>query len=105
MISEYLVMLREGKVIFYGKTAELLAQQQPVIVAKSKRATDLKKLLKIAKNSGHSASIIAGAVHVISDSSFAAKFNELAFDAGITLSSLNAVLPTLEETFFEMTGE
>ncbi len=105
MISEYLVMLREGKVIFYGKTAELLAQQQPVIVAKSKRATDLKKLLKIAKNSGHSASIIAGAVHVISDSSFAAEFNELAFDAGITLSSLNAVLPTLEETFFEMTGE
>lgn len=105
MISEYLVMLREGKVIFYGKTAELLAQQQPVIVAKSKRATDLKKLLKIAKDSGHTASIIDGAVHVISDSSFAAKFNELAFDAGITLSSLNAVLPTLEETFFEMTGE
>jgi ABC-2 type transport system ATP-binding protein len=105
MISEYLVMLREGKVIFYGKTAELLAQQQPVIVAKSKRTTDLKKLLKIAKDSGHSASIIAGAVHVISDSTFAAEFNELAFDAGITLSSLNAVLPTLEETFFEMTGE
>lgn len=105
MISEYLVMLREGKVIFYGKTAELLAQQQPVIVAKGKKVSDLKKLLKIAIDSGHTASIIDGAVHVISDSSFAVEFNELAFDAGITLSSLNAVLPTLEETFFEMTGE
>lgn len=105
MISEYLVMLREGKVIFYGKTAELLAQQQPVIFAKGKKVSDLKKLLKIAIDSGHEASIIDGSVHVISDSSFAAEFNELAFDAGITLSSLNAVLPTLEETFFEMTGE
>jgi len=105
MISEYLVMLREGKVIFYGKTAELLAQQQPVIVAKGKKVSDLKKLLKIAIDSGHEASIIDGSVHVISDNSFAAEFNELAFDAGITLSSLNAVLPTLEETFFEMTGE
>ena len=105
MISEYLVMLRDGKVIFYGKTNELLARQQPVIVAKGKKVSDLKKLLKIAKDSGHQASIISDAVHVISDSTFAAEFNELAFDAGITLSSLNAVLPTLEETFFEMTGE
>ena len=105
MISEYLVMLREGKVIFYGKTNELLARQQPVIVAKGKKIADLKKLLKIAKDSGHQASIIDGSVHVISDSSFAADFNELAFYAGITLASLSSVLPTLEETFFEMTGE
>jgi hypothetical protein len=29
----------------------------------------------------------------------------LAFEAGITLASISVVLPTLEETFFEMTGD
>ena len=44
MICDHLVMLREGKVIFTGKTNELLAAQQPVIVAKPEHKKDLAKL-------------------------------------------------------------
>jgi len=31
--------------------------------------------------------------------------NKLAFEAGIILAQLAPVLPSLEETFFEMTGD
>ena len=42
-------------------------------------------------------------VEASADANFAAKLNKAAFDAGITLTSLTSIRPTLEETFFEMT--
>ena len=105
MISDHLVMLRLGKVIFSGKTSELLAKQQPVIVAKPENMADLEKLAKIAEAGGHSAKIIDESVHVTGESDFSAKLNKAAFEAGITLESLTPVRASLEDTFFEMTGE
>ncbi len=105
MISQYLVMLREGKVIFFGKTKDLLLQQQPVILARGSKKSDLTKLRALAEKHGHQASIIDGAVHIIAPAKWAAEFNKIAFKAGITLASITAVLPSLEETFFEMTGD
>jgi ABC-2 type transport system ATP-binding protein len=104
MISDSLVMLRQGKVIFAGKTKDLLLGQQPVIVAKCADPQDLPALLAIAEKAGHAGSVIDGAVHILATSDWAATFNKLCFEAGITLSQLNSVLPSLEETFFEMTG-
>jgi ABC-2 type transport system ATP-binding protein len=105
MISDSLVMLRQGKVIFAGKTQDLLLGQQPVIIAKCADPGDLERLLELARTAGHEGSIIDGAVHVLASSDWAGTFNKLSFDAGITLEQLSPVLPTLEETFFEMTGE
>ena len=105
MISDHLVMLRLGKVIFSGKTSDLLAKQQPVIVAKPEKVSDLNKLAQIAISAGHEAKVLDNAVHVTGTSDFSAKFNKTAFEAGITLESLTPVKPSLEETFFEMTGE
>ena len=104
MISDYLVMLRLGKVIFSGKTSELLAKQQPVIVAKPENRNDLDKLVKIAQSAGHNATVIDESVHVTGESDFSAKFNKAAFEAGIVLASLTPVRASLEDTFFEMTG-
>ena len=101
MISDYLVMLRLGKVIFSGKTSELLAKQQPVIVAKPENRADLDKLVKIAQSVGHSATIIDEAVHVTGESDFSAKFNKAAFEAGIVLSTLTPVRASLEDTLFK----
>jgi len=105
MISDHLVMLRLGKVIFSGKTSDLLAKQQPVIVAKPEKVSDLSKLAQIAISAGHEVKILDNAVHVTGTSDFSAKLNKAAFEAGITLESLTPVKPSLEETFFEMTGE
>ena len=105
MICEYLVMLREGKVIFSGKTGDLLSAQQPILVAKPEYEVDLNKLVDIVKKSGHEVTVKDGSAHVTSPADWSATLNRLAFEAGITLASLTCVLPTLEETFFEMTGD
>ena len=103
MISDYLVMLREGKVIFSGKTSDLLAAQKPLILAKPENQKDLVKLNQIAQGLGIDSKIKEDLVEASADANFAAKLNKAAFDAGITLTSLTAIRPTLEETFFEMT--
>jgi ABC-2 type transport system ATP-binding protein len=76
-----------------------------VLVAKPEYEVDLTKLVELIKNSGHAVSVIDGSAHVISPADWSATLNRLAFEAGITLASLTCVLPTLEETFFEMTGD
>mgnify|MGYP006268029055 CR=1 FL=1 len=105
MISESLVMLREGKVLFAGFTKDLLAAQVATLVAKPEFSVDLNSLVEIAHRHGREASVAEGEVHIIADGDWSATFNRLAFNAGITLSSLKLTQPTLEETFFEMTGE
>jgi ABC-2 type transport system ATP-binding protein len=105
LISDYLVMLRKGEVVFTGKMTDLMLAQQPVIIAKSVDENDLIRLLSIAEQAGHHAVIRDGAIHVQGPADWAVEFNRAAFDAGITLSQLTPQLPNLEETFFEMTGE
>ncbi len=104
MISEYLVMLRLGKVLFSGRTQDLLSAQQPVLVAKPEYAIDLGKIVEIARVCGHEVSVVEGAANILAPSDWSASLNRMAFEAGVTLSTLTSVLPTLEETFFEMTS-
>lgn len=104
MISDSLVMLQEGAVIFAGRTHDLLLQQQPIILARSGDPKDLPRLLQIASEAGHEGSIIGDVAHILGPREWAPTLNQLAFESGIVLSQLSPVLPTLEETFFEMTG-
>lgn len=105
MISDSLVMLRKGEVIFAGKTQDLLLRQQPTIMAKSVNREDLTRILQIAREAGHEGSIIDGTAHILGPMEWAPVLNKLAFDSGITLAQLSPILPSLEETFFEMTGD
>lgn len=105
IISDYLVMLRKGEVVFAGKIEELLLAQQHVIIAKGQNAGDLAKILTLATGMGHTASIRNNEVHIQANADWAATLNRAAFDAGITLAQLSPQIPNLEETFFEMTGE
>ena len=105
MICDHLVMLRLGKVIFTGLTHELLAAQSPLIVATPEYEVDLTKLVKIVEDSGHSVQVKEGSLHINSAPEWSATLNRLAFDSGITLKSISPIMPTLEETFFEMTED
>ena len=105
MIAESLVMLREGKVLFAGRTKDLLAAQTATLIARPEFSVDLNTLAEIATKHGHAARVEDGAVHVTGDAAWGATFNRLAFSAGVTLAALQPTQPTLEETFFEMTGE
>ena len=105
IISDYIVMLRKGEIVFAGPIGELMAPRQPTIIAESLKEADLKRTVKIAMDAGHHAVIRDDAVHVLAEMDWAPVLNEAAFDAGITLAQLAPQLPNLEETFFEMTGD
>jgi ABC-2 type transport system ATP-binding protein len=105
IISDHIVMLRKGEIVFAGPIGDLMTKQQPTIIAKSLHHDDLAKIAAIAEKSGHHAVIRNDSVHVLAPMDWAPILNKAAFDAGITLAQLAPQLPNLEETFFEMTGD
>ena len=105
IISDHIVMLRKGEIVFAGPIGDLMAKQQPTIIAKSLEHSDLKKIMEIAQASGHQAVIRNDSVHVLAAMDWAPELNKAAFNAGIVLAQLAPQLPNLEETFFEMTGD
>ena len=105
IISDHIVMLRKGEIVFAGPIGELMTKQQPTIIAKSLNHSDLSKIAEIAEKSGHHAVIRNESVHILAPMDWAPILNKAAFDAGITLAQLAPQLPNLEKTFFEMTGD
>ena len=105
IISDHIVMLRKGEIVFAGPIGDLMAKQQPTIIAKSLEHSDLKKIMEIAQSSGHQAVIRNDSVHILAAIDWAPELNKAAFNAGIVLAQLAPQLPNLEETFFEMTGD
>ena len=105
IISDHIVMLRKGEIVFAGPIGELMTKQQPTIIAKSLNHADLSKIAEIAEKSGHHAVIRNDSVHILAPMDWAPILNKAAFDVGITLAQLAPQLPNLEETFFEMTGD
>lgn len=103
MISEYLVMLRKGEVIFFGKTIDLLHRSRPLIVARPESTSDLVKLKNLVDSAGHPAVIDGDLLRVDAGEDWSAELNKLAFENNILLRQLTPVRPNLEETFFEMT--
>ena len=104
MISNHLVMLRKGEVIFSGPIKELLQRNKPTIVAKPTSRNSLPYLAEIINKTGHVAVIEDDHVRVDADEAFAVTLNKLAFESGIVLAQLTPVRASLEETFFELTG-
>ena len=105
LISEYIVMLRKGEVVFAGPLLELMQAQQPLILVKTQNPADLQKIVEIAGRDGHKASIRSEVAHIEGPEEWAGTLNKKAFEAGIVLTQLAPQLPNLEETFFEMTGD
>jgi ABC-2 type transport system ATP-binding protein len=103
MISEHLVVLREGEVIFAGKTRDLLAQHQPHIRVRVVEPNGLQIVRELAESAGHSCEVRGDELYIVANESYGADINRLAFTRGITLAEITPLRPSLEETFFEMT--
>jgi ABC-2 type transport system ATP-binding protein len=105
LISEYLVMLRKGEVVFAGPIQELFDQQPPFMIVKTESAQDLAKIISLAESAGHKAHLRDGAAHIEGPAEWAGTLNKLAFENGILITQLSPQMPNLEETFFELTGD
>ncbi len=103
MISEHLVILREGEVIFSGKTRDLLAKQQPHIRLRTVEPHGLQIVRELAEAAGHACEVRGDQLYIMASESYGAEINRLAFTRGITLAEITPLRPSLEETFFEMT--
>ena len=103
MISEYLVMLQKGKVIFFGKTTDLLHRTKPTITAIPVNPSDLDRLYDLAVQAGHPTRREGSELHIDAEEDWGAELNKIAFHHGILLKQITPVRPTLEETFFAMT--
>lgn len=104
-IADHLVVLREGKVLFYGSSQELFAAQHTVIAARPEDPADLERLTELLRVNHPEILITDSHVRMYADSDSSADINRRAHQAGITLAELVILRPTLEETFFDMTGD
>jgi ABC-2 type transport system ATP-binding protein len=105
VIADYLVVVDHGKVLFHGATKDLLTAHRPKLTVKAASTAELVTLQEIASSAGYSAKIEGERVVIAAPESFAAELNKRAFEGGIVLSLLQVSLPTLEESFFEITGD
>jgi len=105
LISEYIVMLRKGEVVFAGPIQDLFLMQQPFILVKTDSQSDLHKIIELAQADGHKATIRSEVAHIEGPAEWAGVLNRKAFEAGILITQLSPQMPNLEETFFEMTGD
>jgi len=105
LISEYIVMLRKGEVVFAGPIQDLFLMQQPFVLVKTDSQSDLEKIIELAQADGHKATIRSEVAHIEGPAEWAGILNRKAFEAGILITQLSPQMPNLEETFFEMTGD
>lgn len=103
-ITDHLVILREGKVLFFGPNEELFAAQHTVISARPEKREDLPRLAEILRALHPEIKVGDLEVRVYADKESSSEINRRAFEAGITLAEISVSRPSLEETFFDMTG-
>ena len=105
MISEYVVMLRKGKVLYSGLTTELLGSRKSITTIKPEYQVDMTRLADVIKGLGFEPVIENGILQIPVGADFGAILNRSTHEIGVTLTTISTQQPTLEETFFEMTEE
>lgn len=104
VIADHLVVVDQGKVIFQGATKDLLAAHKPRLVVRGSSDSDLATLREIARSAGFDAQVDGDQLLITAPESFAGTLNKGAFERGVVLTMLHIARPTLEESFFEITG-
>jgi ABC-2 type transport system ATP-binding protein len=102
-ICDHLVMIHQGRRVFQGAVADLLATQHSDLIAVPEHAADLERLATLCGEHGHSARVDGEAVRVQATGDWAAELNRQSMAAGITLRGLETTRASLEEAFFAVT--
>ncbi|WP_045878025.1 ABC transporter ATP-binding protein [Pseudofrankia sp. DC12] len=117
-ICDHVVMIRGGRLLYQGRTGDLLAVGDPHILLSPECGADARRLLHVLAGFGVRAEIrLDGPPKVAAGSCdqrtlvvahaperMAADLNRAAMNAGIALRGLRTHRPSLEETFLRATG-
>jgi ABC-2 type transport system ATP-binding protein len=103
-ICEHLVMIDQGRIVFHGSVAELLAAQRSELLATPEHPDDLEALARLCIDAGRAVEVEGDAVRVQAAGDWGAELNRLAMGAGITLRGLTETRASLEEAFISITA-
>jgi len=105
-ISDWLVMINHGRLLFDGPIDQVLDRQRPELVVAAEHPGDLATVAGLAAEAGHPDTTANGRfLRVQAPASFAGELNRLAMRQGVTLVELRPEQPNLEDTFLHMTTQ
>ena len=103
MICDDLVLLDNGKVGYSGSVQGIIDGQSSQVVARPANPGQLEQLRSVAERFGAVTVFDNGTLGFDGEQEQAGQLNQAAFEAGVLLSGLGIVRPTLEQAFFAMT--
>ncbi|MDP9210132.1 MAG: ABC transporter ATP-binding protein [Actinomycetota bacterium] len=104
-ISDWLVMIDHGRLLFDGPISEILERQHTELMVATEQPDDLTTVAKLAAEAGHYSTRSNGHLRIQAPASYAAELNRQAMAQGVTLVQLHPDQPSLEETFLSMTTQ
>jgi ABC-2 type transport system ATP-binding protein len=104
-IADWILVLKEGHLLFHGTMAELLERRRTSLVLVPERPDQLDTLATLLSAGGYDARRQDGHVRIEDLQGRAAAVNRRAMEGGIVLDEITLVRANLEETFMAITGE
>ena len=103
-ISDWLVMIDHGRLLYDGPIYQILDRQQAELVVATEQPSDLGTVARLAAEAGHYSTPANGhLLRIQAPASYAATLNRQAMEHDVTLVELHHEQPSLEETFLSMT--
>lgn len=100
-ITDWLVMLNQGKAIFSGPARDLL-DRRGFLVVEAEEATQLDLVARIASAAGYTATLVNGSLRIACPTDWASELNRRAREAGATRIVIQTREASLEERFLAM---
>lgn len=103
-ISDQLVLLRSGKLVYQGVLADLQRQHPTQVSARPERPSDIGVIESLAATRGWEVRLDDGRVVIVgAPPGSSAELNRMAHASGVTLAELSTEPPKLEDIFFALT--
>ncbi len=100
-VTDWLVMLHQGKALFSGPARELLDRRGELMV-EAEEATQLDLVARIAREAGYTVTPDNGSLRINCPLDFSSELNRLAREAGATRIVIRAKEASLEERFLAL---
>ena len=100
-VTDWLVMLHQGKALFSGPARELLDRRSELVV-EAEEATQLDLVARIAREAGYMVTLDNGSLRIACPLDFSSELNRRAREAGATRITIRGKEASLEERFLAM---
>lgn len=103
-VSDYIVVIRFGELMFSGPMTDLMARTRAHIDLRCEHHSETSRLLLVLRQHGWEVERVDDGVRVKATANQGAALNRAAAESGITLNSITFAQDSLEDIFLAMTG-